>query len=46
MPGKPYDLQALTYEIQQSLLDARTDAQDLTRAADLVLDRLGCDTAA
>ncbi|MFF8421329.1 CHAT domain-containing protein [Streptomyces sp. NPDC015680] len=45
MPGKPYDLQALTYEIQQSLLDARTDAQDLTRAADLVLDRLGCDTA-
>ncbi|WP_326767973.1 CHAT domain-containing protein [Streptomyces sp. NBC_01591] len=45
MSGKPYDLQSLLYEIQQSLLAGRTDAQDLTRAADLVLDRLGCATA-
>ncbi|MFF8616092.1 CHAT domain-containing protein [Streptomyces sp. NPDC015350] len=45
MQAKPYDLQSILYEIQQSLTGGRTAAQDLTGVADLVLDRLGCATA-
>ncbi|WP_405388509.1 CHAT domain-containing protein [Streptomyces sp. NBC_01102] len=45
MQAKPYDLQALLYEIKQASTEGMTDAQDLTRITGLVLDHLGCATA-
>ncbi|MFJ4126400.1 CHAT domain-containing protein [[Kitasatospora] papulosa] len=45
MHAKPYDLQALLYEITQAATEGKVDAQDLTRISGMVLDRLGCATA-
>ncbi|MFD7555655.1 CHAT domain-containing protein [Streptomyces sp. NPDC059835] len=45
MQAKPYDLQALLYEIKRASSLGMTDAQDLARITGVVLDHLGCATA-
>ncbi|WP_308298757.1 CHAT domain-containing protein [Streptomyces sp. GESEQ-35] len=44
MPEKPYDMQALMYELQMSMRQGTNDARDMARITGLVLDRLGCAT--
>ncbi|MEV5977668.1 CHAT domain-containing protein [Streptomyces sp. NPDC052114] len=46
MPGKTYDLHALTWEVKNAADQGMTGAQDLNRLTELVLDRLGCATGA
>ncbi|WP_240361038.1 hypothetical protein [Streptomyces clavuligerus] len=41
---KPYDLQALMHEMQQSARQGLVSIEDMRRMTDLVLDRLGCTT--
>ncbi|WP_231406151.1 CHAT domain-containing protein [Streptomyces clavuligerus] len=43
---KPYDLQALMHEMQQSARQGLVSIEDMRRMTDLVLDRLGCTTGA
>ncbi|MEV6168613.1 CHAT domain-containing protein [Streptomyces sp. NPDC051954] len=44
MARKPYDMQALIYELTMSMRQGTNDAGDMTRITGLVLDRLGCAT--
>ncbi|MFE4173976.1 CHAT domain-containing protein [Streptomyces sp. NPDC056909] len=46
MADKPYDLSTLVCEIQQASNEGVTDGRDMGRMADVVLDHLGCATAA
>ncbi|WP_031003683.1 CHAT domain-containing protein [Streptomyces sp. NRRL F-5727] len=45
MHDKPYDLQALLYELKAASAQGMVDAQDLTRITATVMDHLGCSTA-